>query len=170
MVTQKRKEEIMDKVTFVTTLKEARAQWEALLAQIDMELMLEPGAAGKWSVKDIIAHIAWSEKELVPVMQTRVLAGSELWNLPQDERNEIVYQQDRERPLHEIITEEQEAYAQFLQAAQELSDEDFDDPHRFKNMPESWVPWQILAGCSFEHYQSHMPSVHEWLADKEQKV
>jgi hypothetical protein len=170
MIIQKRKEEAMDKVTFVKMLKEGRAEWEALLAQVDKEWMLEPGAAGKWSVKDIIGHIAWSEQELVPVMQTHVLAGSELWNLSQDERNEIVYQQDRDRPLHEIITEEQEAYDWFLQAAQELSDEDFDDPRRFKNMPENWVPWQILAGCSFEHFQSHMPSVREWLASKEQKV
>ena len=160
----------MDKDTFIKTLKETRAQWEALLAQIDQEWMLEPGAAEKWSLKNIIAHIAWSELELIPVMQTHILAGSELWNLPLDERNEIVFQQNRDRPLHEILTEEQEAYAQFLQAAQELSEEDFNDPRRFKDMPEDWVPWQILAGSSFKHFQDHMPSVREWLTLREQSM
>ena len=160
----------MDKATFVKTLKEVRAQWEALLARIDQEWMLEPGVAEKWSVKNIIAHIAWSELELVPVMQTHVLAGSELWNLPLDERNEIVFQQNRDRPLHEIMLEEQEAYAQFLQAAQELSEEDFNDPHRFNNMPEDWVPWQIFAGSSFNHFQDHMPSMREWLTHREQRM
>jgi uncharacterized damage-inducible protein DinB len=170
MITQERKEETMDKATFVKTLKEIRAQWEALLAQVDKEWMLEPGAAEKWSVKDIIAHIAWSEQELVPVMQTHVLAGSELWNLSLDERNEVVYQQNQNRPLHEIMMEEQEAYAHFLQAVQELSEEDLNEPHRFNNMPEVWVPWQILAGSSFKHYQDHMPSVREWLMRREQKM
>lgn len=160
----------MDKTTFINTLKERRAQWEALLAQVDKEWMLQPGAADKWSVKDIIAHIAWGEQEIVPVMQMHVMAGSELWNLSQDERNEVVYQQNRDRPLHEIMTEEQGAYAQCLQAAQELSEEDLNDPLRFKNMPEVWVPWQIFAGCSFKHYQDHMPSMREWLVRREQRV
>ncbi len=46
-------------------------------------------------VKDIIAHVMWSELEIVPVMGTHVLTGSELWNLSEDERNEIVYQHYR---------------------------------------------------------------------------
>src|SRR5713226_3184158 len=114
----------MDKTTFINALTESRARWDALIAQIDERWMLEPDVEGKWSVKDIIAHIMWNELEMVPLMQTRSLVGSELWNLSQDERNEAVYQQYRDRPLHEIITEEQQAYAQLLKEAQTLSDED----------------------------------------------
>ncbi len=157
----------MDKATFINTLKQSRAEWEALLAQVDGERMLQPGAAGKWSVKDVIAHVTWGEREMVPIMRTRVLAGSELWNLPDDERNEIVYQQNRDRPLQEIMHEEQQTYANLLEAAQTLSDEDLNDPHRFKQMPEEWVPWQIIAGCSFKHYQDHMPSIRQWLAQRQ---
>ena len=160
----------MDKGTFIKMLKETRAQWEELLAQIDREWMLEPGAADTWSVKDIVAHVAWSELELIPVMQTHVMAGSELWNLSLDERNETVVQQNRNRSPHEILTEEQEAYAQFLQAAQALSEEDFNDPRRFKDMAKDWIPWQIMAGCSFRHFQDHMPSMREWLMRRKQSV
>src|SRR5215470_19364468 len=105
----------MDKTTFISTLRQSRAEWEALLAQIDEERMLQPGAAGKWSVKDVIAHVTWGEREMVPIMRTRVLAGSELWNLSDDERNEIVYQQNRDRPLQEIMSEERQAYADLLE-------------------------------------------------------
>jgi len=157
----------MDKATFINTLEQSRAEWEALLAQVDEERMLQPGAAGKWSVKDVIAHVTWGEREIVPIMRTHVLAGSELWNLSDDERNEIVYQQNRDRPLQEILQEEQQAYADLLEAAQTLSDEDLNDPHRFKQMLEEWVPWQIIAGCSFKHYQDHMPSIREWLAQQQ---
>jgi len=154
----------MDKATFINTLKETRAEWDALLTRVGEGRMLEPGAAGKWSVKDVIAHVMWSELEIVPVMGTHVLSGSELWNLPEDERNEIVYQQYRDRPLQDIVTEERRVYDQFLEAAHTLSDEDLNDPHHFRDMPEAWIPWRIFAGCSFQHYRDHMPSILEWLA------
>jgi len=125
--------------------------------------MQRPGATGKWSVKDVIAHVMDGERELVQIMHTHVVTGSELWNLSDDERNEIVYQQNRERPLHESRSEEQQAYANLLAAAQTLSDDDLNDPHHFQRMPEEWVPWRIFAGNSFQHYQDHMPALRAWV-------
>ena len=58
---------------------------------------------GKWSVKDLVAHITWSESEMVGVLAGRALVGSDLWSLTNDERNEIVYQQNRDRPLDEVL-------------------------------------------------------------------
>ena len=58
----------MEKATLLKTLTETRAAWEALLAQIDEEQMQRPGAAGTWSVKDVIAHVTWGESEIAPVL------------------------------------------------------------------------------------------------------
>ena len=154
----------MDTDTLLKTLTETRATWEALLARLDEEQMQRPGAAGKWSVKDIIAHVAWCESEVAPILHTHIFAGSDLWNLSDDESNEITYQQNKDRTLDDIVHEERQAYTALLEAAQTLSDEDLNDPHRFKNMPEEWKPWQLIAGNSFKHYEDHMPSIHEWLA------
>ena len=156
----------MDKATLLKTLTETRAEWEALLAQIDEEQMQIPGAAGKWSVKDVIAHVTWGESEIAPVLRTHILAGSDLWDLSDDERNEIMYQQNKDRPLHDIVNEEQQAYTALLEAIQALSDEDLNDPHRFKYMPQEWKSWQLIAGNSFKHYEDHMPSLREWLEKK----
>lgn len=114
-------------------------------------------------MKDVIAHVMCCEREMVPIMHTHVVAGSELWDLSDDECNEIWYQQNRERPLQEIRSQEQQAYADLLAAAQTLSDEDLNDPHRFQQMPEEWVPWQLFAGNSFKHYQDHMPALRTWV-------
>ncbi len=156
----------MDKATLLKTLTETRAEWETLLAQIDEEQMQKPGAAGKWSVKDVIAHVASGESEIVPVLRTHVLAGSDLWNLSDDERNEIEYQQNKDRPLNDIVNEERQAYMALLEAIQTLSDQDLNDPRRFENMPQEWSPWQLIAGDSFKHYKDHMPSIREWLAKR----
>src|SRR5690242_12427699 len=107
----------MDKATFEKTLIETRAAWEARLSQIDEEQMLKPGEASKWSVKDVIAHVASGERELVPVLRTHVMASS-VWNLSDDERNEIEYQQQKDRPLHDIVNEELQAYTALLEVVQ----------------------------------------------------
>jgi len=154
----------MDKATFIETLNAGRAEWEALLAEVGEARMLQPGAAGEWSVKDVIVHVMWGERGMVGVMQAHALVGSDLWNLPEDERNAIMVAEQRDRPLHDVLTEEQQVYAQFLQGVQALSDEDFTDARRFREMPEQWLPWQVLAGCSFAHYRQHMPSIRNWLS------
>ena len=158
----------MDKATLLKTLTETRAAWEALLAQIDEEQMQKPGVAGKWSVKDVIAHVASGESEIVPVLRT--LTGSDLWNLSDDERNEIEYQQNKDRPLNDIVNEERQTYTVLLEVVQQLSDEDLNDPHYFKNMPQEWKPWQLIAGDSFKHYQDHMPSLRDWLAKTKEET
>jgi len=119
--------------------------------------------AGEWSVKDIIAHMTWCEREALGILQARALGGSDLWNLPQDERNAAVFVENRDRPLHEVLTEAQQVYAQLLEAVQTLSDEDLNDPNRFRDMPTDWLPWQIIAGNSYEHYRQHTPSIRAWL-------
>jgi len=160
----------MEKATLLKTLIETRAAWEALLAQIDEEQMQKPGAAGKWSVKDVIAHVAWCESEIVPVLRTHVLAGSDFWNLSEDEGNEITYQHNKDRPLHDIVNEERQAYTALLEVVQQLGDEDLGDPACFKNMPAEWRPWQLIAGNSFTHYEEHMPALRDWLAKTKEET
>src|SRR5260370_36432193 len=112
----KRKEKTLDKVSFVTTLQEARHEWKAVVAQMDEQRLLQPGVVDTWSVKDVIAHLAWYEREMIPVMRTHVFAGSELWELSTDERNRIIFQQNSQRPLQEILTEEEHISADFFEA------------------------------------------------------
>ena len=160
----------MEKATLLKTLTETRAIWEALLAQIDEEQMQKPGATGKWSVKDVIAHVAWCESEITLLLRTHILASSDFWNLSDDESNEIMYQQNKDRPLHDIVNEERQAYTALLEVVQQLRDEDLNDPHRFKNMPQEWRPWQQIAGNSFKHYEDHMPSLRDWLAKTKEET
>ncbi len=159
---------MMDKATFLGTLRTKRAEWETLLAEVGEARMTQPGAAGEWSVKDIIAHVAWGEREMVGVLQARALVGSDLWNLSTDERNAVVFEQNRHRSLQDVLTEEEQLYAELLSGLEAISDEDLNNPQRFRDMPPTWIPWQILSGNSFGHYAEHIPSIRAWL-DKSQE-
>ena len=62
-----------------------------------------------------------------------------------------------------MLAEEWQVYAQLLAEVQKLSDEDLNDPRRFREMPADWVPWEVIAGNSFKHYQDHILPIRAWL-------
>ena len=160
--------EYMSKSQLLDTIKAARAEWEALLAEIPVAWMTEPGVDGEWSVKDIVAHIAWGERENVGVVQAHALVGSELWQLSEDERNAAVFQQNRGRELRDVLAESHQVFPQYFAAVASLSEDELNDPGRFKDMPGEWRPWRILYDPT--HYQVHAQSIRAWLAQRRQLI
>lgn len=154
--------EIMTKSGFLAALEVERARWEELIEQISPAWMLTP-VTGAWTVKDILAHISWYEKEMVQMLHTRLFSGSELWDLPQDERNRAIYRQNLSRSLDDILAETTQVYQEMTREIKKLTDEDLNDPARFPGMPAALAPWQILAGNSYRHYRDHMPEIQNWL-------
>ena len=159
--------ERMDKATFLESVRSERARWEATLVEVGEGRMEEPGAEGDWSVKDVIAHISWHEREMVEMLRQRSLeVGSNLWMLPLRKRNAAIFEQNRLRSLGDVLSESQEIFPQLMREAETLSEEDLNNPGRFVKMPGNWVPWKIIAENSYEHYLDHMKSIRAWLAQK----
>ena len=131
------------------------------MGKLSPEEMIQPRTRGSWSAKDILAHIAWYEHEMIPLINQHKLAGSKLWDLSTDERNQIIFEQNRDRSLKEVIAESEKIHAAFIQALNTLSDEDLRDASHFTNMPGDWVPWEVIAGNSFEHYKQHIPDLEQ---------
>ena len=156
-------EEQMNKARFLNALQTERAKWDALLVQVGEERMTQSGVEGDLSIKDVIAHVTWYEREMVEMLGPRRLVGSELWNLPTDERNAAVFQENRGRPLEEVLTESRQVYQELLKQVESLSEEELHDPHRFADMPDEWVPWKVIASNSWEHYPDHVAPIRAWL-------
>lgn len=154
----------MNRKSFLSELRHGRAAWEAAIANIPQARLTEPALPGGWSVKDVVAHVTWFEREMVAVIEARALVGSELWLLPADERNQAIYEEQRERPLADIMAESEEIGRQLWQNAETLTDEELINPAAFQEMPPDWVPWQIIAGNSFNHYPDHIADIEAWLA------
>ncbi len=146
----------MEKVDFLKLLQAARQAWEKFLAQITAEKMELADVPGAWTVKDIIAHVTWYDREMVDFLRSRTLAGSDWWNLPLDERNRLIYEQNHDRPLAEILAQNRQVYENLWHLAQQLDDKDLNDPARFKDMPLDWLPWEMIASNTFEHYLEHI--------------
>jgi uncharacterized damage-inducible protein DinB len=133
-----------------------RTAFDATISHISRERLEAPGAAGVWSVKDIVAHVSWAEREMIGVFQRRELTGSDLWRLSQDERNAAVYAQNRGRTLDDVLDEARGVFAAMRAEIARVSDEQMNDPQLIAKAPEGLTPWQLLAGNTWKHYEEHL--------------
>lgn len=146
----------MTRTQFIQELRAGRAEWDAALAQLDDARLAMPVGESDWTVKDLLAHVAWFEREMIDLVRDRALVGSDLWQLPADERNAAIYEQERGRAPDEVLQSARQVYAQLWERVQGLTDEELNDPGRFRNMPPDWLPWQILADNTYDHYRAHL--------------
>ena len=153
----------MDKLTFLNKIRETHVEWLSLLAEVGRSRMTEPGLPGGWSVKDVIAHITWYEREMIGMLEAMALVGSELWQLPHDERNVPIYEQNRDRPLEEVLSEAEQVNDQLYEAIASLSEDELSNPSHFRDMPSEWYPWDVIASNTYNHYHQHIPDIREWL-------
>ena len=154
----------MEKTVLIDTLRTEREQWESLLAQIGEERMVQPGVAGEaWSVKDIIIHVMWYERETVGILQQRAFIGSPLWQVSQEERNAAMVAEKQNYSLQEVHAEAQQVFEQLVQAIQAFPEADLNDAGSLRDIPPGWLPWQVIASNSYEHYHQHIPDLHAWI-------
>ncbi len=154
----------MDKTTFLHRMAHSRAELEAALAVLSPAQLLQPGASGEMSVKDVLAHITWHEQQMIGVIEQMALLGSEWWGLPTDERNAHIYTANRERSLEDVLAEAQEIYPRLYAALQGLLEDAYQDAALYREMPPDWLPWQVFAGNTFEHYEHHLADLRAWKA------
>jgi hypothetical protein len=100
---------------------------------------------------------------MVGLVRAYALVGSELWNLPTDERNAAIYEEVRDQPLEQVLEESAQVFQELLAVLPSLTDHDLTDPGSFPNMPPDWQPWMILTQNTYEHYQDHIPDVQRWI-------
>ena len=154
----------------ISTIQNAWISWISLIKQFDNDQLTLPDIAGDWSVKDIIAHITWHEKEMVGMITAHALVGSDLWNLPTDERNVAIYELVKDQPLEQVLAESEQVHQQLMDALPSLSDAVLTDPSTFPNMPPDWQPWMIIAQNTYEHYEDHIRDVEKWLEERDSSL
>lgn len=153
----------MNKQDLLETLQQERRAWDELLARVDPQRMEEPGAAGPWSVKDLIAHVTWYEREFAGALRARELVGSPLWDQTPEERNRAIYEQHQGQSLEMVLADSRRAYRELVTAVEALTDADLNHPERLNSWPEGLPPWRLLAENSYEHYQAHRAELEAWL-------
>jgi hypothetical protein len=155
----------MNKTELLDTLGETRFAFDSALAEVDPAQMTVPGIVGKWSVKDVIAHITWAVNETIGMLEAKALVGSDLWRLPEEQRNSAVYEQNRTRSLSDVMAESQQAHGKLVDVITEIPEQDLLHADWFAGLPGGeWPPWRVIQVNVSDHYVHHTKDLIDWHA------
>lgn len=163
----------MDKQQFLETMRSERQRWEAEFSGVGEERLCQPGAAGEWSVKDIIAHVTAYERGLVKWLEAaargEALVFSVLDHSDVDYRNALIYAENRQRPLEDVLRESKRVFRRLLELIEGLPEEDLLEAERSEwfvrpRWHTSKPLWMCVADDSYEHYKQHIPGLNAWLS------
>jgi hypothetical protein len=147
-----------------------------LLDQIGEARMDQPGVAGHWSIKDIVAHLTGWNRKLVASLQAAQHNEPEPpppWPAhlqTEDEINAWIYESNHGRSVREVLDETHHVFQQLLAVIEGLPD----DVRIERIEPAYYLVWvddkRFLAGEFFDHFRDdHEPDIRAWLARVEQQ-
>jgi hypothetical protein len=151
----------MDKPTLLARITSGRAQLDAALARVDEERMPLIVLHGKWSVKDLIGHLAYWENHVSELFNT-LRAGKTPEPFELDPLNAQILAEARRQSLTKILKQEKSAYQHILALIREASDQELFDPAHFPGTDGR--PFEnFISANTYEHYEEHLPEVSAWL-------
>jgi hypothetical protein len=150
------------KSQLLETLTTKRCRWDMMLNAIDRARMDIPGAAGHWSVKDIVSHITAYERWLVgwltAALQDTLPAPSPLDDADIERRNARVYELTHSLSVEQVLAEARQTFEELLAVIEALPEKYFEVPRSAEwFMKPYWskmktVPDAVI-NLSAEHYQ-----------------
>ncbi|PKO05805.1 MAG: hypothetical protein CVU41_10315 [Chloroflexi bacterium HGW-Chloroflexi-3] len=155
----------MNRSELVQRIVSSRSILSDLIEQVPEKHRDRTMIAGMMTLKDIIIHICWFELEMVNMLETMKLQGSPLWELGTDERNTRIQELHADLPWQQVIFDFEKIQPVLIELIEGLEEAALENPTYFNNMPEEWIPFEIIAGNTFEHYEHHIRDIKEFLID-----
>jgi len=157
----------MRRADLIAELNSEQDAWEGLLAEIGEDRMDEPGVAGAWTVKDIVAHLAAWRRRTVGRLEAVAHGQPEPpheWPADlkdDDEINAWFHERDRDKSVRQTLAESRAVFEQLVSAIEKMPEDALDDPERL-----SWMQGAPLTGATlFGHFHDeHEADMRAWLS------
>ena len=164
-------EEQMTKVKLIELIEIQRRSLDQALTRLEESQMTIPGVESDLSVKDILAHISawerkmcqWLEESAARKVPQRPAPGLNWDDL--DMVNLQIYEQNKDKPLDEVLSEFHDSYQESLEIVKAFPEDDLIDPDRF-DWREVDPLWQMVGGNTFWHYEEHEISIRKWIQEQ----
>lgn len=154
----------ISKQAFLSLMRSRYAPFDDFLQHLEKGLLTTPGVNDDWSVKDHIAHLAFWEKQTLITLQYIREHGEEpvdpFEGLSEDESNERIYQESKDRSLQEVWNTFHTASTALVTYVETLTEEQINRPLTSKR---SHALWAWVIGQTFGHYIDHTHIILEWL-------
>ena len=164
--------ERMSKTRFLDMMQSARERWDSLLAQIDEAEMERPGATGRWSARDIVAHVTAYERGLVKWLESARRGESKIFSdldhPDVNHRNVIILEQIQGCTLEQIKVEAEIVFGQLLELVGAIPEEELIGSEQAEwYVRPRWgaqrALWECIADDSYRHYAQHIGDIRRWL-------
>lgn len=161
-----------DKASILDEMRTHYAALEEIMTPLDKSQMTTEGVIPNWSIKDMLAHIASWHHRLLAWLNAAIRNEEPTISGPDsveemDALNAQFYQENKSRPLDEVLTDFRTTHRQIMDIIQAMSEEDLFNSERFA-WTEGEPLWQVIAGDTYEHYQEHLKQIQEWLVQPRQ--
>ena len=147
----------MDTQQVLDKLDRAWKEFEQSWAGLTPEQLMIPNVTGKWSVRDIIAHITWWEEEALKHMPL-ILQGERLPRYVDkyggiDDFNAIMTVKRSHLSLDEVLAQHQEVHERLVEYVRAAPEELWTTETKFRRR---------LRLDTFGHYPGHTNAVRAW--------
>lgn len=166
-----------NKDIFIARLLRERDKFELLINRVGFTRQLTmPNVIGKWSIKDVLAHILAYElyiaDRLEEVLQHETYIPCKTQNaldafldqfgypdfgsplLDDDGPNEWVVEKYRNVSLEDVVMQEMNAFTSIITSLEKLSEADIDKHNLYER----------IASNTYKHYREHIRDIKRWLA------
>ncbi len=147
----------------IAEIEQRRVRWRALVER-GSKAPTEPGVAGDWSLRDVVAHINAYLRFHVSNLGGRARPLGEMpeaIGFDTERRNTWMHEQDLGLSWPFVRTEGEQLHEELLAQLRTRS------PEQFRAQLVDWHPWPTWRWmCDIrDHYDQHEPGLTLWLDD-----
>jgi hypothetical protein len=140
------------------TLRNERAELEAMIDALPSQKMTQPGVIEDWSVKDLIAHFMLWEGWILDKCQQLLLTGTvtldERDTRPTDEMNALHYEANLERSVDDIRYQERAIFEEILGVVEAFDEQQLFEPNHY-SFPRGFALADEIKNETYRHYRAH---------------
>jgi len=155
----------MNKAELLDALEDGREKLIETIDDLSDEALTEPGVVGEWSIKDILAHLNAWEAELIKLLWQVRQGGkptdAQVQDSEVDERNQMYYEQSRQRPLERVVADFEGIRRQTIRRVEAFSNKELIDPDRYRWL-KGRALWERIAEDSYTHDAEHTADILAW--------
>lgn len=157
----------MKKTQLIQNIQAGRTALLGAMDGLPEDVLLRPFAVGVWSVKDVMAHLAVWESELITALAGLGTPGK-VPHIVQiedfDEYNDEQYRATVRRPLDLIQDDFAAVFKQLLKVVEALDEPLLNDTRRFPWMQGEPI-WTLIEENGYLHEQEHAQDILRWRAE-----
>ncbi|MEN4011297.1 MAG: DinB family protein [Bellilinea sp.] len=156
----------VEKETFIRALIESHQALVDFVSALPPEERTQPGAAGNWSVKDILAHMAMWEAEIIKTLfqARRVSKPSTVLfkKISDDDQNALWYAQFKDRSFERVWGDFTIIRDQTIRQVQEYSQEELNNPNLYPWLKGKTTLAGLVTTGILDHDQEHLRALRAW--------